>query len=402
MIYDTVTIQRLRALPVFSVASHLGMTLYGTGQTCRRCLCPLHDDHHPSLHLNAPRNIFKCFSCGKGGDVISLVMQVRSLSFPDACEWLVKEFCVSVTPEEGRGKRCVVSVYPQQSTCGEPVESTCGEPVCPEPAERVGWVEPTCGEPVEPTCGEPACPEPAESVESTLNVQLVTKSMSVKSEFCKSVASCGYLTEQQLQHAVQRYRLGMSRDGGVVFWQIDERQQVRTGKVMYYLPDCHRIKTRNPTWVHTLLKNSLPKGFTLHRCLFGQHLLMSDGRGERSDGRSMNREPVICIVESEKTAVICSEHFPDCIWMACGGLQMLSAPMLQPLSPYKVVIFPDTDLQGDTFRRWTAVCQDARKQYHFRYPLRISSILELHATAEQKQRKIDLVDFLFEGHTDSS
>ena len=375
MTYDTVTIQRLRALPVFSVASHLGMTLYGTGQTCRRCLCPLHDDHHPSLHLNTPRNIFKCFSCGKGGDVISLVMQVRSLSFPDACEWLVREFCVSVTPSEGSGKRYVVSGYPQQSTCGEPVEST---------------------------CGEPACPEPAESVESTLNVQLVTKSMSVKSDFCKSVVSCGYLTEQQLQHAVQRYRLGMSRDGGVVFWQIDERQQVRTGKVMYYLPDCHRIKTRNPTWVHTLLKNSLPKGFTLHRCLFGQHLLMSDGRGERSDGRSMNREPVICIVESEKTAVICSEHFPDCIWMACGGLQMLSAPMLQPLTPYKVVIFPDTDPQGDSFRRWTAVCQDARKQYHFRYPLRISSILELHATAEQKQRKIDLVDFLFEGHTDSS
>ena len=375
MTYDTVTIQRLRALPVFSVASHLGMTLYGTGQTCRRCLCPLHDDHHPSLHLNTPRNIFKCFSCGKGGDVISLVMQVRSLSFPDACEWLVREFCVSVTPSEGSGKRYVVSGYPQQSTCGGPVEST---------------------------CGEPACPEPAESVESTLNVQLVTKSMSVKSDFCKSVVSCGYLTEQQLQHAVQRYRLGMSRDGGVVFWQIDERQQVRTGKVMYYLPDCHRIKTRNPTWVHTLLKNSLPKGFTLHRCLFGQHLLMSDGRGERSDGRSMNREPVICIVESEKTAVICSEHFPDCIWMACGGLQMLSAPMLQPLTPYKVVIFPDTDPQGDSFRRWTAVCQDARKQYHFRYPLRISSILELHATAEQKQRKIDLVDFLFEGHTDSS
>ena len=124
MIYDTVTIQRLRALPVFSVASHLGMTLYGTGQTCRRCLCPLHDDHHPSLHLNAPRNIFKCFSCGKGGDVISLVMQVRSLSFPDACEWLVREFCVSVTPSEGSGKRYVVSGYPQQSTCGEPVEPT--------------------------------------------------------------------------------------------------------------------------------------------------------------------------------------------------------------------------------------------------------------------------------------
>ena len=395
MTYDTFTIQRLRALSVFSVASHLGMTLYGTGHIYRRCLCPFHDDHHPSLHLNAPRNIYMCFSCGKGGDVISLVMQVRNLSFPDACEWLVKEFCVSVTPEKSRGKRSDGRCNSHLSTCGEPVEPTYGEPV-----------ESTYGEPVESTYGEP--------VESTLNFQLVTKSMSMKSEFCKSVVSCGYLTEQQLQHAVQRYRLGRSRDGGVVFWQIDECQQVRTGKVMYYQSDCHRIKDRNPTWVHTLIKSQLPSDFTLHRCLFGQHLLKSDVRGERCEVRSkrlevrgenhepliMNqncREPVICIVESEKTAVICSEHFPDSIWMACGGLQMLSAPMLQPLTPYKVVIFPDTDPMGDTFRQWTAICQDAQKQFKFRYPLRISSILELHATEEQKQRKIDLVDFLFEG-----
>ena len=59
----------------------------------------------------------------------------------------------------------------------------------------------------------------------------------------------------------------------------------------------------------------------------------------------MNREPVICIVESEKTAVICSEHFPDCIWMACGGLSNISCEKLKPLMDLgrRIQLFPDKD-----------------------------------------------------------
>ena len=58
--------------------------------------------------------------------------------------------------------------------------------------------------------------------------------LSTASEFCRAVVSNGYLTEEQMQRAAQRYRLGASRDGGVIFWQIDECDLLRDGKIMHY------------------------------------------------------------------------------------------------------------------------------------------------------------------------
>jgi hypothetical protein len=106
--------------------------------------------------------------------------------------------------------------------------------------------------------------------------------------------------------------------------------------------------------------------------------------------------PKIALVESEKSAVILSEKFPDFIWLSCGGLQSFKPQLLEPLLQYRIIIFPDTDPQGKAFRLWTHVALDAQRLYKFRYPLRVSNLLEQHATPDQKQRKIDLVDFIFE------
>ena len=105
--------------------------------------------------------------------------------------------------------------------------------------------------------------------------------------------------------------------------------------------------------------------------------------------------PKIAIVESEKSAVILSEKFTDFVWLCCGGLQSFRPELLSPLVNYKVIIFPDTDSTGDTYRQWSQVATEAQRLYKFRYPLRVSRLLEDHASPEQKQRKIDLVDFLF-------
>ena len=51
--------------------------------------------------------------------------------------------------------------------------------------------------------------------------------LSTESAFCRAVVACGYLSEEQMQRAAERYRLGMSRDGGVIFWQIDEHEVLR-------------------------------------------------------------------------------------------------------------------------------------------------------------------------------
>jgi DNA primase len=45
-------------------------------------LCPFHDDHRASLYVNAAKQIFKCFACGAGGDVLKFVQMRENLTFP--------------------------------------------------------------------------------------------------------------------------------------------------------------------------------------------------------------------------------------------------------------------------------------------------------------------------------
>ena len=242
---------------------------------------------------------------------------------------------------------------------------------------------------------------------------IVTKCLSLNSEFCKSVVSSGYLSKGQLHRAAARYRLGATKDGGVIFWQIDDHQQVHTGKIMYYQSDCHRDKQHHPTWVHCLMKDQLPPNYEFHPCLFGLHLLTNTDLSDLPDNKFSNSLILennksvqsvksvvnikgVCIVESEKSAVILSEKFTDFVWLSCGGLQSFRPELLSPLVNYKVIIFPDTDPTGDAFRQWSQVAIEAQRLYKFRYPLRISRLLEDHASPEQKQRKIDLVDYLYE------
>ena len=80
---NDLTIRKLRELPIFDVCRKLDIALYGMGQLTRRTRCWYHDDKHPSMHVNKKKNIYKCFVCGKGGDVIRLVQDYQNLSFAD-------------------------------------------------------------------------------------------------------------------------------------------------------------------------------------------------------------------------------------------------------------------------------------------------------------------------------
>ena len=211
--------------------------------------------------------------------------------------------------------------------------------------------------------------------------------LSADSEFCRAVVAAGYLTREQMLRAVQRYRLGCSRDGGVIFWQIDQMGLIWDGKIMYYRPDCHRDHSRHPNWVSHLLKVhygcqhlDIP---TVH-CLFGQHLL-----------KGLSDSQTVCVVEAEKTAVILSETVPDCVWLATGGLNELSTIKLFPLRHYRVVLFPDTDEHHQAYSLWYETAQKARRDYGVH--CFVSPILERRATTEQKARKIDLVDWASPG-----
>lgn len=54
-------------------------------------LCPLHADHHPSFLVDSHQNLFYCYGCGRGGDVIRFAELYHQVEFPQAlallCQW---------------------------------------------------------------------------------------------------------------------------------------------------------------------------------------------------------------------------------------------------------------------------------------------------------------------------
>lgn len=264
--------------------------------------------------------------------------------------------------------------------------------------------------------------------------------LSIRSQFCEAVVAAGYLSWEQMVSAACRYRLGASRQCGVIFWQIDHEERVRDGKVMYYGLDCHRLKDKqhHPTWVSSMLRKRDPfysNGCTSH-CFFGLHLVSgeifttprpllpkrgtsplqtSTPQGERlkekvagnrqlflCSGKPGHGLKKICVVEAEKTAFILSELYPQYVWLAAGGLGEVQVDKFRPLRGRRVILFPDTDPEGMAYRRWYEAAQMVMQQpfWEDSPPIRVSTVLEQHASAEQKARKIDLVDFLFDRRTD--
>jgi len=65
-------------------------------------LCPFHDDHRPSMNVNPAKQIFKCFSCGAGGDVFKFVQMRENLTFPQAIERLAERANIKLEPTKRR------------------------------------------------------------------------------------------------------------------------------------------------------------------------------------------------------------------------------------------------------------------------------------------------------------
>jgi len=68
-------------------------------------LCPFHGEKTPSFHVHPDRGFFKCFGCGKGGDVIKFVQELESLPFPDAARVLARRAGVELAEEDAGAAR---------------------------------------------------------------------------------------------------------------------------------------------------------------------------------------------------------------------------------------------------------------------------------------------------------
>ncbi|GEM_PF-948571 len=64
-------------------------------------LCPFHDEKTPSFTVSSERQTFKCFGCGRGGDVFSFVMEKEGIDFVEALEMLAQKTGVKLEPRRG-------------------------------------------------------------------------------------------------------------------------------------------------------------------------------------------------------------------------------------------------------------------------------------------------------------
>ena len=167
-----------------------------------------------------------------------------------------------------------------------------------------------------------------------LPMEYTVRSHSPRSTFWqwmeKDVAEKLNLTADDLRHVYDDYLIGSTRSGNVIFWQIDHQGLVHGGHIMQYNKDGHREGYQGWTHIRLIREKVLPADWQLYQCLFGQHLLQ-----KRPDAH-------VCLVESEKTALIMAACYPENIWLATCGSGGLNQERVQCLRGRRVTLFPDS------------------------------------------------------------
>src|SRR5581483_927060 len=71
--------------------------------TSYKGLCPFHSEKSPSFMVSTTRNGFHCFGCGKGGNVITFIMEMEKMPFPEALRLLAEKAGVALPkPQENQ------------------------------------------------------------------------------------------------------------------------------------------------------------------------------------------------------------------------------------------------------------------------------------------------------------
>lgn len=223
-------------------------------------------------------------------------------------------------------------------------------------------------------------------------------------DFFEPFIAAGKVTVEQMRHAAERYYLGKTKSGKDIFWMIDDMLQPLDGHT-------------GATWISKLLKVREPllEYWHVQHCLFGLHLLCHTDSTDFTDtccGRSnfaeQNQSVLsvssvcdyknICVVESEASAVVLSELFPESIWMAYATTSHLVPDLFAPLEGRRVTIYPRTDPTMSTFLFFEDLIDQTHRLYDL--DLHVDTTLEDYATEDQKERSIDILDFIKEPLSD--
>jgi DNA primase len=62
--------------------------------------CPFHNEKSPSFSVSSSKGIYKCFGCGRGGNVLTFVQEHEKLTFVEAIRWLADFYKIALEETE--------------------------------------------------------------------------------------------------------------------------------------------------------------------------------------------------------------------------------------------------------------------------------------------------------------
>jgi hypothetical protein len=221
---------------------------------------------------------------------------------------------------------------------------------------------------------------------------------------------------EPIERVVDLYKLGRFVDSGVVFPYLYTDNHVCSAKIMFFDDELHRIqegKKKYPRYLHNLIYQSdglwsydlndyddcgniIP--FKLKLSLFGHNQVIND------------KQKTICLVESEKTAVIMSIVLPEFIWVASGGKTLIQDYKFLFFTGRKCLVFPDLSADDNVWSYWSDKLNGYNRKYGYEFEiidyysefLRYDSELIRFSKCEGK---FDIADFVLDfnkndGYTD--
>ena len=78
-------------------------------------LSPFTDEKSPSFVVSPAKQIFKCFSTGKGGSVVTFLMEKEHFSYPEALKWLADKYSIQL-PEEAPATAAVIAAITERES----------------------------------------------------------------------------------------------------------------------------------------------------------------------------------------------------------------------------------------------------------------------------------------------
>ncbi len=336
--FNVETIKTL--VPLERYLSHIGRTLKRTGGNMNVDECPL-CGHKDCFRLDPKTDLYRCFSCGSGGDVVSLHEALSGKAFPQAIAELGALFGIPEEPDPQRRK-------PRADTPKPETETPKPEAETPKPETETATTETDTATPGNPKQQNPFSPLLALAVDHYRNAAQTA------APFARYAAIRGLTPE-----LCEAYQLGYA-DGTLLDALKDKvsidallearlvRKDEKTGRLYDFFNKQVVFPFLSPEGDVVHLKG---KGIdALGKSTKRVYQLPLDGRPRPFFGRHITPKEVLYLTEGESDAVAVART-GQTAW-SLGGMpsteQFASIRRLL-LRGMKVVLIPDNDQGGERY-----------------------------------------------------